>query len=186
MKSWSAQSSPALPYFQCSSKRFFKNILWSLKLITVQPIIKYLLDNVYLIFVAQDQPDGLKNNWKRPPVDIKERNIWKEGDWARGENSFSTRKKENKRQFQDQWGDPVWLFWCTYAYINVYIGDIFCYMLLYIYQCILIYIDVCYRTYKYIYIKRLCVKVNAHSVSEQLRESKSLYWEWWLVLSIVT
>lgn len=49
---------------------------------------------------------------------------------------------------------------CYCTYINVYI---------------LIYIDVCYCTYKYIYIKRLCVKVNAHSVSEQLRESKSLY-----------
>ena len=95
-------------------------------------------------------------------------------------------KKENKRQFQDQWGDPVWLCWCTYTYINVYIGDIFCYMLLYIYQCILIYIDVYYGTYKYIYIERVCVKVNAHSLSEQLRESKSLYWEWWSVLSIIT
>ena len=59
----------------------------------MRPILKYLLHNIYLIFFDQDQCDGLENNWMRPPVDTKERNIWKEGDWARGENSFSTRKK---------------------------------------------------------------------------------------------
>ena len=69
----------------------------------MQPILKHLLHSVYLIFVAQDQRDGLANNWKRPPVDTKERNIWKEGDWAKEVKIHSQQeKKENKRQFQDQ------------------------------------------------------------------------------------
>jgi len=45
----------------------------------------------------------LKNNWKEPPVDMKERNTWRRRreilGGEEGENSFSTRKM---RQFQDQ------------------------------------------------------------------------------------
>ena len=106
-------------------------------------------------------------------LEEKERNTWRgrreilggEG----GENSFSTRKR---RQFQDQWGDPVW---CTKTYFNEYIGDIFCYMLLFIYQCISIYIDLCHCTRKYIYLRgsksTLCLWCSCKSLSLRKRWS---------------
>ena len=92
-------------------------------------------------------------------LEEKERNTWRgrreilggEG----GENSFSTRKR---RQFQDQWGDPVW---CTKTYFNEYIGDIFCYMLLYIYSNVYRYILIYVTVHVNIYI---CVEVKAHYV----------------------
>jgi len=102
---------------------------------------------------TQDDPDGLKN---KPPIETKERNIWRgrrlEGE--RGENSFKKQEKGKEEAIsRPVRGPSLTVLVYVHIYQYIYIGDIFCYMLLCIYQCILIYIDVCYCTYTiYIYI----------------------------------
>jgi len=68
----------------------------------------------------------------------------------------------------------------VHIYQYIYIGDIFCYMLLCIYQCILIYIDVCcctYTIYIYIYWATLCRSKCTLSLCSC--ENRSLYIENW-------
>lgn len=45
---------------------------------------------------TQDDPDGLKN---KPPIETKERNIWRGRKWEgeRGENSFKKQEKGRRR-----------------------------------------------------------------------------------------
>jgi len=54
---------------------------------------------------TQDHPDGLKNNWKEPPVDMKERNTWRRRrEILGGEGEKYLEEKEVKIHSQQEKG----------------------------------------------------------------------------------